>query len=201
MPAPELVTAQSHVPCGDPASTVLFVGTFSNERVNPTGVAVEFGFQVESFASIEAFDARFDAPDSMDESNPAATDQRISAVLLHENADDAGWLKPLLLLTERYAGAKVILCRRFRAAEHETPADLAALGVFLTLRLPLSHAELRQAFGFVWASAQTGTAEYESARTQQQLAAISRRLRRETQSELESKPGTLAQSMAQNKAS
>ena len=162
--------------------SVVLIGDFSRERVKPAEVANEFGFGSELFSSMVEFDA---APTS----KPNELGNSPVAVLLHESVGTTDWLEPLLLLTEQFPQTKVILCRRFGASTVETPADLAALGVFLTLRLPLQENELRQAFGFVWAGVQ-GKSSDEATGVGEQLAAMSRNLRREAQSEVASQETT-----------
>jgi hypothetical protein len=173
MPAPHLASAQ----LAPLAQTILVLGDFRKERITPATVAAEYGFRVTELNSMAELEPACPAP---------------CAILLHENADEAGCLKCLLLISERFPNAKVVLCRRFREAAFETPAELTALRVFLTLRLPLQHSELRQALGFIWAGANAVDAD----RIPEQLASMTRTLRKEAQTETAHQQDPVAKTVA-----
>ena len=122
-------------------NSVVLLGDFSRERLDFGALGDAFGWSVQRAADLSEF-AKL----------PGG--QEILAVVVHLRQPAlASWRYIVQAVQNSAPRARVLVCHG--VGDDASPSEGLAAGAYHTLLTPLQANEVRQAFGFLWADAQT----------------------------------------------
>ena len=124
-----------------PFGTVILVGTLPIERFVLCCLSSEFGLTFQAVNTLQ------NCPNLPDD---------VVAVLFSPSSLGLPWNEALRSVLKNFPLAFPILCHGF--ADHIDWPEMADAGVFHSIPVPFSVAELRQSLGFVWGAKQVSKA-------------------------------------------
>ena len=116
---------------------VVFIGDFSNERLDLRSIERDFCWSVAQVSDLEGL-------------NRIAQACTVTAVLIHAGTLNMPWRETMRAIRAAAPRARVIVCHRGEQAHFR--AEMVDSGAFGVLLSPLAQSEVRQSLGFIWAS-------------------------------------------------
>ena len=115
----------------------MLLGDFSNERLDLTSIGRDFSWSVAQTSDLSELDK-------------IGRSRTVISVIIQAGALGVPWAHALRAVQTAAPRAQIIICHKVQQAHSRTEmVDAGAFGVLLS---PLSHSEVRQSLGFVWAS-------------------------------------------------
>jgi hypothetical protein len=116
---------------------VVLLGDFSNERLDLSAVGRDFGWSV-------------DRASDLSELEEIGRSRTVIAVLIQAGTLRLSWPDAMRAIRAVASRARVIVCHK--VGQTHSRAEMVDSGAFGVLLSPLTHSEVRQSLGFVWAS-------------------------------------------------